>query len=193
MRIAAFLALPVAAILTVIMPAPKAYAASALCYNQIAGSLPIVCLAPSPDTLFWDGKAAKTGGKFEDGKCYIFAQVAKGWEVQPDCNAEIFKGAQGTTRPIGASPDPNHKEECTGNGCDVVAKILNPIINFLAAAVGIVCAISFAVAGVQYSASQDDPSKVAAARSRIYNTLFGLGGFMGIWAFLQWIIPGGPF
>jgi hypothetical protein len=186
--LAALLLLP--ALVTFLFPATgsagPAPAGSPLCYNKLAGSLPIVCLAPTSTTLI----NGETGKKFENSKCYTFADVSKGW-VEDSCEADVFKQALRGTAPIAAADDPAHK--CTGSNCDIVAKVLNPIINFLAAAVGIVVTIVIIIGGIQYGASGDDPQKVAQAKGRIYNGLLALGGFMFLWAGLNWLVPGGPF
>lgn len=119
-------------------------AGAPLCYNKLAGSLPIVCLAPTPSTLINN----QTGGKFENNKCYTFAKVEEGWVEEKDCEADVFKQALRGTAPIGVNPDPNAKPVCTGADCDIVAKILNPVINFLAAAVGIVVTIVLIIGGI---------------------------------------------
>jgi hypothetical protein len=189
------LLLPIAASVAFVVPSPKAQAAAGdpLCYNKQAGSLPVICRKGTqiPADEIIGGKTHAQGAIFENNKCYTFADVNKGWE-ESSCDEDVFKQALRGTAPIAKADDPA-LTACTGDKCDAIAKILNPVINFLAAGVGIVAAISFAVGGIQYSASQDDPGKVAAAKGRIYNTIFGLGGFMFIWAFLQWLVPGGVF
>jgi len=78
-----------------------------------------------------------------------------------------------------------------GRDCGLVDKYVNPIINFLAIIVGLVVVISVVMGGVQYASSEDDPGKVAAAKSRIINAILGLLAFLFLYAFLQWIVPGG--
>lgn len=72
-----------------------------------------------------------------------------------------------------------------------MGKYVNPLINFLSALVGIVVLASVIFGGIQYSTAGGDPSKVAAARQRIINSLLALAAFIFLYAFLQWIIPGG--
>jgi hypothetical protein len=50
-----------------------------------------------------------------------------------------------------------------------------------------------AVAGVQYTTSRDNPQAVQAAKQKIWNVLIGLLAFFFLYAFVQWIIPGGVF
>jgi hypothetical protein len=85
----------------------------------------------------------------------------------------------------------NSSNCCTAQGCDLVAEYVNPTIDFLAAGVGIVAVIMVVIGGIQYTTSQDDPQKVAAAKSRIINALFALLIFAFMWSLLQWLVPGG--
>jgi Na+/phosphate symporter len=70
-------------------------------------------------------------------------------------------------------------------------KYINPVVNLLAALVGVVVLGSIIAGAIQYSSSAGDPGKVAAAKKRIFNALFALAGFIFLYAFLQWVIPGG--
>jgi hypothetical protein len=78
----------------------------------------------------------------------------------------------------------------TGTQC-FITKYLNPLINLLSAFIGIAIVISIIVAGIQYSSSAGDPGKAAAARDRITASVSGLAAFIFLFAFLQWVIPGG--
>jgi hypothetical protein len=81
----------------------------------------------------------------------------------------------------------------SGNDCSLLDKYLQPVIFFLGGGVGVAAAISYALAGIQYGSSADDPSKVTKAKERIFNTTIALLGFMFLWAFLEYLIPGGLF
>lgn len=70
---------------------------------------------------------------------------------------------------------------------------LNPLINFLAAVTGLMVTISLVMGGIQWSASGDDPQKVAKARSKIFNSVIALIAFLFLYSFLQWLVPGGIF
>jgi hypothetical protein len=77
------------------------------------------------------------------------------------------------------------------NSCDLIYKYINPLIDFLAAAVGVVVVISVILGGIQYSASADNPQASAAAKKRIANALLAAIVFLFLWGFLEFIIPGG--
>jgi hypothetical protein len=70
---------------------------------------------------------------------------------------------------------------------------LNNIINFLGAGVGIVATGAIIVGGIQYAAAGGNPNSVTAAKKRITDALIALLAFLFLYAFLQWIVPGGVF
>lgn len=86
-----------------------------------------------------------------------------------------------------------HKDNAaTGNGEQCFIKTyVNPFIKFFAGVVGVFTVISMVIGGIQYATSADDPSKVNAAKDRIRNAVIGLLAFLFLFAFLQWIVPGG--
>jgi hypothetical protein len=64
-------------------------------------------------------------------------------------------------------------------------------VSLLALLVGIIVTISIVVAGIQYAMAKDDVAKVTAAKHRIYNALIALLAYIFLFAFLNWLIPGG--
>ena len=68
---------------------------------------------------------------------------------------------------------------------------LNTIVAFLSAGVGLVVIGVIILGGVQYSMAGDNAQALQAARQRITNGLIALFTFLFIFAFLQWLIPGG--
>lgn len=83
--------------------------------------------------------------------------------------------------------------DCNTSGCDLVGKYINPAIALLSILVGVVSVTSIIVAGIQYSTSGGDPQKVSAAKKRIAMTVFGLLAYTFLFAFLQFLVPGGLF
>jgi hypothetical protein len=92
-----------------------------------------------------------------------------------------------------APPTPNSttSDPAYAGGNSIFDDYINPFVKLLSALVGVVVAISLVVAGIQYSASGGDPSKVAAAKKRIGNAVLALIMYLFMFAFLQWLIPGG--
>ena len=58
---------------------------------------------------------------------------------------------------------------------------------------GLIVAGSIILGGIAYITSEGDPQKAANARSRIQNSILALVAYMFLFAFLQFIIPGGIF
>ena len=83
---------------------------------------------------------------------------------------------------------------CTSGGnCDLISNYVNPGIDLLAASFGAIAAGSIILGGIQYATSEGDPQKASGAKKRITNTLIALVAFIFLWAFLQFLIPGGLF
>jgi hypothetical protein len=57
--------------------------------------------------------------------------------------------------------------------------------------VGVLAVISVVVAGIQYSSSADDPATVTKAKQRIFNTVVGLIAYIFLFAFINYLVPGG--
>lgn len=74
-----------------------------------------------------------------------------------------------------------------------IIRDVRDIVNFLSAGVGIVVVAMIMVGGIQYSIAGDNPQKVTDAKKRIANALIALVVFLFIFAFVQWLIPGGIF
>jgi len=71
------------------------------------------------------------------------------------------------------------------------AKYINPLISLLSAIVGLVVVIAVIMGGIEYSSSGGDPQRAAAGRTHITNALLGLLAYIFLYAFLQFLIPGG--
>lgn len=77
-----------------------------------------------------------------------------------------------------------------GLGC-LYAKYLNPVIALLSAVMGLVVVIAIVYGAFEYTTSNGDPQRAAAGRQKIVNALIGLVAFILLYAFLQFIVPGG--
>lgn len=118
-----------------------------------------------------------------------------GWVQASSCDNGIFKAAAcpptKATCQVTPSEDPALTACKSAGSCDLVKKYIDPLINVLAAAVGVVVTISIVVGGIQYASSAGDPGKAQAARKRIMNAIIALIGFFLFYAVLQWLVPGG--
>lgn len=90
-----------------------------------------------------------------------------------------------------STPDPAAKT-CSGGDCSgLITKYVNPAIRLLSGLVGVAVTISIVVGGIQYASAGGDPSKVVAARNRIRDAVLALLAYLFMFAFLQWLLPGG--
>ncbi|HSD56465.1 MAG TPA: pilin [Candidatus Saccharimonadales bacterium] len=90
-----------------------------------------------------------------------------------------------------STPDSAAKK-CNGGDCSgLITKYVNPFIKLLTWIVGIAVVISIVVGGIQFSSAGGDPGKAVAARKRITNSIIGLLAYLFLFAFLQWLLPGG--
>jgi hypothetical protein len=87
--------------------------------------------------------------------------------------------------------DPNAK--CDENKCDLVAKYINPAINLFSIIFALVVVISLLLGAIQYITSEGDPQKSAKAKQRIFNTIVAFVAYFFLYAFLQFLVPGGIF
>lgn len=91
--------------------------------------------------------------------------------------------------------DPATAGDCTSstNNCDFIRQYVNPAIQLFSVAFGLFAVISLIVAGINYSMSEGDPQKSARAKSRIVNTVIAIVAYLFLYAFLQFLVPGGLF
>jgi hypothetical protein len=97
------------------------------------------------------------------------------------------------------NPNSDNAVTCTGssssqNGqCDLIAKYVNPFIDILSVIFGLVAVISFILGGINFASSEGDPQKSSRAKQRIFNTIVAVVAYMFLFAFLQFLVPGGLF
>lgn len=99
----------------------------------------------------------------------------------PDGGKGVVQGDNRT-----CCPKPNQD----GTQC-LYQKYINPAIALISAAVGVAIAIAIIVGGIEYITSAGDPQRAASGKKRIVNALIGLIAYALLFAFLQFIIPGG--
>lgn len=87
------------------------------------------------------------------------------------------------------SPTDTDLEKCLkGNP---IINDLKTVVNILSAGVGVVIVGAIIVGGIQYVMAGNNPNAVSAAKQRIANALIALFAFIFIYAFLNWLLPGG--
>jgi hypothetical protein len=84
---------------------------------------------------------------------------------------------------------------CNSNSshCNLIQEYVVPTINLLSVAFGLIAVISLLLGAINYITSEGDPQKVSRAKVRIRNTVFSIVAFMFLYAFLNFLIPGGIF
>lgn len=84
--------------------------------------------------------------------------------------------------------------DCTNSlqpeDCDIM-RYIALITNGLSVIVGIVVVMMLIIAGIRYSSAGGNPQAIASAKQHIYKALLALTLYLFLFAFLQWIIPGG--
>jgi hypothetical protein len=91
-------------------------------------------------------------------------------DLQADCNEDVL----------------------TPENCGIIAYI-RLFTDALSVLVGIVVVMMIVIGGIQYSSAGNNPQAVAGAKKRISQALFALVAYIFMFAFLQWIVPGGVF
>jgi hypothetical protein cdiviTM7_00602 len=72
-----------------------------------------------------------------------------------------------------------------------IEDILNMVLVVVTTGVGIAAVGSIVFAGVLYITARDNAAQVSKAKTMITNTIVGIIAYILMWAFLEWIIPGG--
>ena len=72
-----------------------------------------------------------------------------------------------------------------------IEDILNMILVVVTTGVGIAAVGSIVFAGILYITAKDNAGQVSKAKTMIMNTVIGIIAYILMWAFLEWIIPGG--
>jgi hypothetical protein len=84
-------------------------------------------------------------------------------------------------------------QNCSNDSCDFIGKYINPAIDLLSLTFGVIAVISIITGGIQYTASAGDPQKASMAKSRITNTIIAIFAYLFLYAFLEFLVPGGIF
>lgn len=83
--------------------------------------------------------------------------------------------------------------ECNTDGGNPLMSILIQVINFLAVGVGIAVVGGIIWGGMIYATSNGDSGKTKQAITIIVNAIVGLLLFMFMYAFINYLVPGGLF
>lgn len=75
-----------------------------------------------------------------------------------------------------------------GNG---IFAILLIVLNVLTFGIGIAGTLGIVIAGIMYLTARDDQGQLVKAKNMLINIVIGLVAYAVMWAFLQWLLPGG--
>ena len=78
--------------------------------------------------------------------------------------------------------------ETAENGID---SLLLLAVRVLVILIGVLGVIGVVISGIQYMTARDDPAQMTKAKNRIIHIAIGLVAYAVMWAFLQWLLPGG--
>ena len=101
--------------------------------------------------------------------------------------ADVYADCAGAKTSI-INCDENEKEE--GGGIFVV---INIVLNVMTFGVGIAGTLGIVITGIMYLTARDNEAQMTKAKSRLINIVIGLAAYAVMWAFLQWLLPGGIF
>ena len=77
-----------------------------------------------------------------------------------------------------------------GKGSSIFT-VLNIALQVLTWGIGIAGTFGIVISGIQYMTARDDPARMTKAKNRIIHIAIGLVAYAVMWAFLQWLLPGG--
>jgi hypothetical protein len=82
--------------------------------------------------------------------------------------------------------------DLSAENCGIIG-LLNTAFNFVSGGVALAVVANIIYAGIQYSTAQGDPSAVGKSKKRITGALIAFLMYVSLYAFIQWLIPGGVF
>ncbi len=97
-------------------------------------------------------------------------------------------GVETTVIKCAQTNDP--KKGIQGNGAWGILLIA---INILTAGVGVAAVGGLIYAGIIYATASNDQAKIVKAKDTIYNVVLGIVMYALMWAFIQYLVPGGVF
>lgn len=137
-------------------------------------------------------------GTLTPAQCDAFAKAHPTSPLPNSCPdttdpAACAAAANATPPSIPPGCDADSSQACNAGACDLVSKYISPTAEILSASFGLIATISIILAAIQYSAAGGDPQKVSAAKKRLLATIVAIVAYLFLFAFLQFLIPGGVF
>lgn len=99
-----------------------------------------------------------------------------------------------STQGINPKQDDCHAKsnQLNKDNCGIIKMIL-AVTNIMAGLAGVAIVGTLTFAGIQYSSAGADPSKIQAAKGKMFNAGLALLLLVFGYALLQWMVPGGIF
>lgn len=85
----------------------------------------------------------------------------------------------------------SNQSACEINGNKIITDVINPAIKIFSIVVGVVAVIMLIIAGIIYSASQDDPKRITLAKKIIIDVVIGIVVYVFLFAILNFLLPQG--
>lgn len=150
------------------MPLPKAYA------------------RPAPQSVNGVSPAANNSGSGASGSTFTAGGNSK---TKFQCGS----GANTVYTSIDIGCKGSNCKSNKPGGCSALTDAVFAIIRAISVGVGLVIVASMVWAGIQYTASRDDPSAVGKAKERIRSNVIALLVYIFAYAILNYVIPNGFF
>lgn len=167
---------------------------------------------PDPSSI----PGAPAGTAFWANRCYAIVVGVTTTITEKACDQPPFGGSSGPgAENSGGTQTPSAQRSEVDKACndtdkdgsgtvtgDELQNCLkeNPItkwivwgINILSAGAGVIITLMIVIAGIQYSTAGANPQAVSAAKGRMLNAIISLLALFFLYAFLQWLVPGGIF
>lgn len=177
--------------------------------GNISGPDPAKCYVYSAN--LYDGDPT-WGEPYVEVSCVTLSACPSGQELRysneklgapscvPSTAATSGQFAGGATKP-GQVTDSSYRNggDCRSESGDLSAgnckiiELLNTAFNLVSGAITLAIIGNIIYAGIQYSTAQGDPSKASKSKDRIRNALIAFLMYISLYAFIQWLIPGGVF
>jgi hypothetical protein len=90
-----------------------------------------------------------------------------------------------------ASPTSAQQAKCLQD--NPISQWIIFFVNLLSVVIVIGGTAMILFAGVQYITAADSPDRIKTAKQKITNVIIGIIAYFFLYAFLQWLIPGGAF
>lgn len=79
------------------------------------------------------------------------------------------------------------------DGENGVWAIIGTVLDVMMVGIGAAALIGVIISGIQYMTSSGNPAAMTKAKNRLVQVVIGIAALVLMWAFMQWLIPGGIF